>query len=311
MNISCNICFGITRKRKIKPRTKKISLINYCKKCDYEFFLSEKRENLIQNKLDKFRLKSVGLKLINKSQDFINGIKQSENYVKKYLPQKKIRILDVGCSWGYFLHLAKKKGHKCYGLELNHTRRKFVNDNLKINCVMNINELKNLNFEKIFLFYSLEYIQDPLNFLVKLKSILSPGGEIVIYTPNKNDHINSLINIKEYKNFFYEENSINYFSPKSMKNLCKKISKKYKIDLVQGYSVINFINWYFHKKPFSTGYVGEDRFIEDLIKNVNLKKIKIKKQENILKKKIYNFNENFKRFLVHNEIANIIVIRIK
>lgn len=176
---------------------------------------------------------------------------------------------------------------------------------------MNINELKNLNFEKIFLFYSLEYIQDPLNFLVKLKSILSPGGEIVIYTPNKNDHINSLINIKEYKNFFYEENSINYFSPKSMKNLCKKISKKYKIDLVQGYSVINFINWYFHKKPFSTGYVGEDRFIEDLIKNVNLKKIKIKKQENILKKKIYNFNENFKRFLVHNEIANIIVIRIK
>ena len=46
--------------------------------------------------------------------------------------------------------------------------------------------------------------------------------------------------------------------------MCKRISKNYKINQIQGYSLINLINWFFHKKPFSSGYVGEDRFIDEL-----------------------------------------------
>ena len=277
--IRCNICNGKTKKKLVKTRTKKNLQIHQCKKCDYEFFLNEKKKNLKQNKLDKFRLKSAGLKLVNKNSDFINGLKQSEIYLKHYLPNKKKQILDIGCSWGYFLYLAKKKGHKCYGLELSNIKRKYVNDKLKINCYEKIDDLNNLKFDKIFLFYSLEYINNPLKFLSKLKPYLSAKGEIIIYTPNKNDHINSLINLKEYQNFFYEENSINYFSQQSMNNLCKKISKNYKIDQIQGYSFINLINWFFHKKPFSSNFVGEDRFVEELISNINLKNIKSKRHE--------------------------------
>ena len=98
--------------------------------------------------------------------------------------------------------MQKKKGHNCYGLELNNIRRKYVNDKLRINCYQELNQFKNLKFNKIFLFYSLEYIKDPLNFLLKLKSYLLPKGEIIIYTPNKNDHVNSLFKLKEYENFF-------------------------------------------------------------------------------------------------------------
>ena len=309
--IFCNICFCKTQKYKVITRAKKILFINKCKRCDYEFFLNEKKKNLIQNKLDKLRLQSAGLKLIDKNNDFINGLKQSENYINNYLPKQKIRILDVGCSWGYFLKLAKKKGHNCYGLELNNIRRKYVNDKLRINCYKELNQLKNLKFNKIFLFYSLEYIKDPLNFLLKLKSYLLPKGEIIIYTPNKNDHVNSLFKLKEYENFFYEENSINYFSPKSFEKLCKKISRKYKIKVLQGYSLINLINWYFHKKPFSSGYVGEDKFIDEFISSINIKKMKLKREELVLKKLIYKTNNYFKRFLEQNKIANIIVVKIQ
>ena len=307
----CYICKGVTKKRKVKTRSKKIISINHCKICDYEFFPNEKKNNLIQNKLDKLRLKSAGMKLINRDQDFMNGVQQSKKYVKKHLKQKKMRILDIGCSWGYFLYLAKKRGHECYGVELNYIRRKFVNNNLKINCLKDVNKIKNLIFDKIFLFYSLEYIQDPLNFLIKLRSLLSSGGEIIIYTPNKNDHINSLLSLKEYKDFFYEENSINYFSLKSMKKLCKKISKKHKIELIQGYSFINLINWFFHKKPFSSRYVGEDKFVEELNNNISFKKLKYKSDIILLKKLTYNLNNYFKKFLVRNKIANIIVVKIR
>ena len=150
-----------------------------------------------------------------------------------------------------------------------------------------------------------------LYLISKLKSFLSPKGEIIIYTPNKNDHINSLINSKEYKNFFYEENSINYFSPKSLKKMCKRISKNYKINQIQGYSLINLINWFFHKKPFSSGYVGEDRFIDELISNINIKKKNIKRQEILFKNLIKKTDEYFKKFLEKNKIANIIVARIQ
>lgn len=309
--IFCNICSGKTQKYKVKTRTKKKLFINKCKICDYEFFLDEKKKNLIQNKLDKLRLKSAGLKLIDKNSDFINGLKQSKNYINYYLPKQKIRILDVGCSWGYFLKLAKKKGHKCYGLELNNVRRNYVNHKLRINCYQELNQLKNLKFNKIFLFYSLEYIKDPLNFLLKLKSFLLPKGEIIIYTPNKNDHVNNLLKLKEYENFFYEENSINYFSPKSFEKLCKKVSRKYKIKVFQGYSLINLINWHFHKKPFSSGYVGEDKFIDEFIADINVKNGKLKREEFILKKLIYKTNNYFKKFLEKNKIANIIVAKIQ
>ena len=87
--IRCNICNGKTKKKLVKTRSKKNLQINLCKKCDYEFFLNEKTKNLKQNKLDKFRLKSAGLKLVNKNRDFINGLKQSETYIKNYLPNKK------------------------------------------------------------------------------------------------------------------------------------------------------------------------------------------------------------------------------
>ena len=80
--LRCTICNSKTKKKIVKTRSKKNLKINECKKCDYEFFLNEKRKNLKQNKLDKFRLKSAGLKLVNKNRDFINGLKQSEIYIK-------------------------------------------------------------------------------------------------------------------------------------------------------------------------------------------------------------------------------------
>jgi len=55
--IFCNICFFKTQKYKVITRAKKILFINKCKRCDYEFFLNEKKKNLIKNKLNKQRIK--------------------------------------------------------------------------------------------------------------------------------------------------------------------------------------------------------------------------------------------------------------
>ena len=310
--LKCQICKKKIILKNVTTRSNKKLKINFCTSCDFEYFIKEKTNNLKQNKLDIFRLKNVGLKLIEKKKDIINGTQQAKEYIKLHANgKKKLKILDIGCSWGYFLKECKKNGHKAFGIEINKIRKDYVNNILNIKCLSNINELSGLTFDKIFLFYSLEYIKNPQDFLLKLKQFLSKNGEIIVYTPNKNDHINQLLNLKSYNNFFYEENSINYFSKKTLIKIGQNIKCKFNIQLYQGYSIINLLNWFFHKKPFSTGYVGKDYYIENLLSHLksNLKKNKkLKSNFGTLIKKI---DSEFKKLISKKNISNTIIFRIK
>ena len=69
-----------------------------------------------------------------------------------------------------------------------------------------------------------------------------------------------------FQSFFYDIHTINYFSPKSLKKLYKKLqlrqSSKYSLRTVQGYSIINHIAWFLNNKPTTTNRTGGDYFIE-------------------------------------------------
>ena len=311
-NNICQICKKKINSNIVNTRSKKKLEILNCKDCDFDFFLKEKNSNLKKNKLDSFRLKNAGLQLIEKKKDISNGLKQAKEYIKAHIKtKKKLKILDIGCSWGYFLKECKNKGHNVYGLEINKIRNKYVNNKLKIKCLNNIDEIQNFKFDKIFLFYSLEYIKNPQEYLISLKNILELNGEIIIYTPNKNDHINQILNLKDYRNFFYEENSVNYFSERSLTKIGKNIKSKFKIKLNQGYSIVNFLNWYFHKKPFNTGFIGKDYYIDDLEHHLKINS----KLDILLKKKLTalfkEFNNEFKKLIIQNNISNTIIFKIK
>ena len=307
----CLICEKKVNHKHVITRSEKKRKIFQCTHCDFEFFQNNQIKNITNNRLDNFRLKNAGLNLIKKNEDFINGTLQSKEYVNNHLKTKrKLKILEIGCSWGYFLNESKKAGHNVIGLEINKIRKKFVKNKLKIDCYETLNEIKEHKFDKIFLFYSLEYINEPFKYLKNLIDFLKFHGEIIIYTPNKNDHINSILNLDYYKKFFYEENSINYFSEKSLKNVSKKLRCNYNLKLVQGYSLINFLNWYFHQKPFSTGFVGKDYYIDNLITEI-LKKKKQKKFVESLIRFIKEIDKKFKNLIIKNKISNILVLIIK
>lgn len=311
-NIFCEICQKKAKSKKVITRSKKKIDIFICKSCDFEFFIKEKKVNLKNNKLDKFRLKNAGLNINKQKKDISNGLNQAEEYIKKHLKNKKnLKILDIGCSWGYFLSLCKKKGHEVYGLEINEIRKNYVNNKLKLKCYETIQNLPEIKFDKIFLFYSLEYISKPQEYIILLKQLLKKNGEIIIYTPNKNDHINKILNLKSYKNFFYEENSINYFSKNSLIKIAKNSKSKFKIELNQGYGLVNFLNWFYHKKPFDTGFVGKDNFIKDLINHLRNNN---KNNQKFIKKLIpflKNIDEKFKSLIIENNLSNTIIFKIK
>ena len=143
--MKCKICSSQTKERKILTRSNNKKKLYFCKKCEFEFFSHNPKKKLTENELNIYRLKKAGLEVPHRIEEFENGTNQSEIYIKKFINKKDIKanILEIGCSFGYFLNALKKKGFKnIYGLEINKICNKFVNDKLKIECFSGLNELK-------------------------------------------------------------------------------------------------------------------------------------------------------------------------
>ena len=313
--IHCKICSKKTSSKIVITRSKIKKKLFSCKKCDFDFFNYDPRKNLEKNKLDLSRLKKAGIKVPSIQENFERTMYQSQFYAKKYLKleDKNKRILEIGCSHGSFLHVLKKKGFKPYGVELNDYLRKKVQSKLKIKCFKTTDEISNLKFSKIFLFYCIEYFIDFKKEINLIKKFLDPKGEIIIITPNKNDILKSLFLNKSYDKFFYDINSINYFSVKSLNKLMKKLNfLKYKITCKQGYGIANLFNWSINQKPSKTGLVGEDDFMLRLFNNFKIRKVS--KYENSTIKEIKlilsKMEKKYKKYLEKKGFGNQIILKI-
>ncbi len=319
MNSNCPIC---KRKAKLFTRLsrsdKKIELYS-CLSCDFIFSEKDMSKSLMNNKLDSTRLKNAGMEIPSIKEDYNNGSFQAKNYFKEFInkDEKNLDILEIGSSWGYFLNVCRERGHHPIGIEINKVRKDFIENNLKIKCFYDINSLPNDNvkFDKIFLFYVIEYIQNPLYYLEKLVKLLKNNGEIIITTPNKNDVISDIWLIDSYKKFMIEEHVANYFSVKSTLNLCKHLKKtKFKVQTKQEYSFFNHLRWYFTNQPFTTGIVGGDKLPENI--NSQIAKGPFHNNQDLdLSKKVINLisdtDKKYKKIIEDNFSGNKIVILIK
>jgi len=312
MNIDCKICNHSTVNRIVEVRSKKKLNIYHCKYCNFDFFDFNPESLLIEDKLDQSRLKSAGLDIPSIDEDFKNGLKQSKPLLDSYFDSndKNRNILEIGCSWGYFLELVKKKGGIPYGIELNKIRSKYVNEHLDITCFESLEECinKNIKFKKIYLFYVIEYIVDPLNYFNNLYNLLEEDGEIIFITPNLNDSLKDIWLSEGFNSFFYDECAINYFTPKSLKNIFDQLKfSNSNIISKQGYSFLNHVSWHFTNLPRTTGIVGGDIFIEDL-KNKMSKSSQSFAIE--LSQLIEKFDDEYKEVIEKNDFGNQIICKI-
>jgi 2-polyprenyl-3-methyl-5-hydroxy-6-metoxy-1,4-benzoquinol methylase len=105
---------------------------------------------------------------------------------KKFL--KKGRLLEVGCSWGFFLNAARRDGWQTTGIELDaraatHAREKL---GLKVLTGTLENERMPLEppYDAIVSFHVIEHLRDPIAFLRRCRELLSEDGVLILKTPN-------------------------------------------------------------------------------------------------------------------------------
>lgn len=148
--------------------------------------------------------------------------------IAKFLRQKgkevsnAAAILDIGCSAGGFLNIAKERGWSTFGLELNKVEREVC---MRSGHQVQGCTLEASNFGRKFLAITLwdvfEHIKDGLSLLQSAEKILEPGGVIFIQSPSA-DSIAARI-LQEKCNMFDGLEHVNIYGRKQLALLAKRI----------------------------------------------------------------------------------------
>jgi SAM-dependent methyltransferase len=198
----CNICAGLlecvwTSKIKMAVSSDATLINQYinvfiCKKCKHIQKIKNKKIDEIYKHY--------------KQNDILDGLDQVKfvkslpcsrtdvilKYIKKYLKNKK-NLLDVGTGTGVFLRSCDRYTNlKLSAFDLNDT---YTNNILDINQVEKFYSGDMLNidsfFDAISLIHVLEHIENPIKFLMFLKSRLNKNGILIVQVPdivnNNND----------------------------------------------------------------------------------------------------------------------------
>lgn len=116
--------------------------------------------------------------------------KRTVNIISRMLSKAfpEIALLDIGCSSGAFVWIAKNMGLRAEGVEpAEEPAKKAIELGLKVHWgYLNEIAFPDNSFDAITLFEVIEHLNNPMNLLEECHRILRPGGILVIGTGNTN-----------------------------------------------------------------------------------------------------------------------------
>lgn len=149
----------------------------------------------------------------------LNHYDSTARWLAKHIPEKKKRILDIGCSTGYFLNALKTLGYSdLHGLDPSPLCSSFVKEKHAIDCeigsLFDI-QMGSSEYDVVTLCSVIEHIRDLDTALKLIYSILSPEGCLYIEIPDLSKFADE--EDAPFQEFSVEH--INFFTPTTICNL--------------------------------------------------------------------------------------------
>lgn len=96
------------------------------------------------------------------------------------------RLLDVGCSCGYFLEVAASRGFDVRGVEFSRSAIAAASPSVRPHIFEGTVETMPVDglFDVVSVFDLIEHVRDPRAFLRRCASLLRPGGVLLLSTPD-------------------------------------------------------------------------------------------------------------------------------
>jgi len=235
-------------------------------------------------------------------------VKKIFNKLKPYL-KKSMSVYELGAGAGELLFYLKGEVKNCEGNEINKAYSDFINNKLKIKCSHNnfLNEKLEKKFDLIISISSIDHIYETREIIEKIYNDLKKGGLFYLELPNDHQILNKYLTPafgNSFSNFMYQK--AHYYSftfetiTKLLKNVGFRIQSK---ESRQEYTLKNFLNWYFVKKPQRSfdKATAEKKILNNFNDTVE------KKINNLFK----NFEKDFERIVIDNKVADTICILAK
>lgn len=260
----CRICrSGKTKVIRTKLRYNIKRRVYRCLVCGYVFLDTPKKKS------GEFYIGNNYRRIYGPSPNKISKCRESFN---TYLPfqssiikeiehilKPDMKVLDVGCSTGHFLHALKNKVKERVGLELQKDAVSFIRKNLDFKVYsqpIEAAKIKEAPFDLVTCLQVLEHIENPLTFLKDLAKNLKPNGYLYIEVPNVNDALLTCYKAAGYADFYFREPHVSNFSIDSLKILLRRAGFNGVFKTVQRYNIINHLHWLLTNSPqgsFATG----------------------------------------------------------
>lgn len=156
--------------------------------------------------------------LVNRLYHFVRGItlNSKKRIVEKAAGIKNGHLLDIGSGTGAFLNKMQQNGWQVTGLEPDETARKKCLENHGITAQPpeNLFSLPDASFDAITLWHVLEHVHQLQEYIQKIKTLLKPGGALIIAVPNYTSHDAQVY--QQYWAAWDVPRHLYHFSPKAM-----------------------------------------------------------------------------------------------
>ncbi|MEI7605790.1 MAG: class I SAM-dependent methyltransferase [Rhodospirillaceae bacterium] len=129
------------------------------------------------------------------------------------------RLLDVGCSVGDFLHLAKYF-YDVEGVEVNPATTAIAAQHFRVHCGFLSDLRLPLVYDIVTLNQILYGVPDPVGLLRDIHAVLKTDGILCLNTPNSDSYATRLFGGKCCH--FYGYTTQNVFNPEALSHLCAK-----------------------------------------------------------------------------------------
>lgn len=177
----------------------------YCRKNDVNYYMNRQNGIIFLNPMPN----------TNHMMDYANDHYKTGVY-KDYVDAKELKILtanirlnqidhyspghtmlDIGCSTGFFIEAAKARGYDVRGIEfaaaaIEHASSS-VRDKIVQGDVHQVLGQWQPHVDWISAFDIIEHMHDPVKFITDIKSILKPGGFLVMSSPDSGHFLRRLM----------------------------------------------------------------------------------------------------------------------
>jgi hypothetical protein len=233
--------------------------IYQCNNCEHVFLaplLDDAEEaRFYLDRYSSFLVSRGDLKSVSPEEHFAGNKNEADRrfeYVKPFL-SKKNSILEIGSSSGFFLFRIKDFVKDVTGIEQNAAHKDFANT-CGIQTFSGFEEIEGKKFDTVFLYYLLEHIKYPVDFVKMItKRLKGSSSRLIIEVPNVKEALVSLYKSSAYSEFVWQRAHCSYFSVKVLQSIFSELGFNTDFFPVQRYDLSNHMYWLAQGKPGGLG----------------------------------------------------------